>query len=131
MAVVAASGLWIAWYVRQFGSGPANPDRGADLQSYERLLADNYQRQISLLRSVKYWYLLPPYLGFIVVMIGRMIRISAERSPRWFEFMDLVIVTLVFGAVWAANEIYGVRHLRGLQRDLDAVRGREQRDVSG
>ena len=111
MTIVALSGIWIIYYIRRYGGGPKRPDAGTDLFVYNRLLHENYEQQIRLLRQVKYWYLLPPYVGIVIASIGA-----------WFQppagLLGLVVVSLIFGVVWVLNERYGVRHLERLKKEL-------------
>jgi hypothetical protein len=115
--LVAASGAWIAFYVWRKGTGPSMPVPDADLHSYEALLLENYDHQIRLLKSVKYWYLLPPYLGLFVGWIGHATRVGWD-AVSWADYLNLVVFTSVFICIWILNEVYGVRHLRRLKQEL-------------
>jgi hypothetical protein len=117
MGMVAASGVWIAFYVWRRGTGPSTPDRASDLQSYESNLLQNYDHQIRLLKSVKYWYLLPPYSGLVVAWIGRGIRVGWAHLS-WADYLNLAVFTIVFGIVWILNEVKGVRYLERLKREI-------------
>src|SRR4051794_34858584 len=120
MAMVAASGAWIAWYVWRKGTGPATPDRNADLHSYENLLLDNYDHQIRLLKNVKYWYVMPPYIGLLVAWMGRAVRVGGEPLG-WADYLTLAIFTAVFGLVWILNEVGAVRHLERMKREISSA----------
>jgi hypothetical protein len=124
-AMVAASGLWIAYYILRFGSGPRRLDPGVSLNAYNQLLRANYEQQIRLLRTVKYWYLLPPYVGILVVNLGLGLRLHAEGKNLWGAVVTITTVTCVFVLVWIANEVYGVRHLKHLERELSSIEGSE------
>ena len=63
--VIAASAAWIIFYLLRYGRGP-QLDPGQDLRGYAQALVNRYDHQIKLLKSVKYWYLLPPYLGLLL-----------------------------------------------------------------
>src|SRR4051794_5070697 len=107
MGMVAASGAWIALYVWFRGTGPSAPDRNLDLHSYETMLVQNYDHQIRLLRSVKYWYLMPPYSGLLVAWIGRAVRIGWGQIG-WPDYFNLAVFTTVFALAWILNEVVGV-----------------------
>ena len=126
MAIVALSGVWIAYYILRYGAGPKRLDPGMDLSGYRRLLLDNYDQQIRLLRRVKYWYLLPPYVGIVIGNLGVWMQLTAEGQPLTIRLASLVglpLVTAFFAGVWILNEHYGVRHLERLKREL---RGTEE-----
>jgi hypothetical protein len=124
MAIVALSAVWIAFYILRFGAGPKQVDAGMALSRYSELLLENYEQQIRLLRRVKYWYLLPPYVGIVIGNIGVWMQLTAEGQPltiRLASLMGLPFVTAVFVGVWILNERYGVRHLERLKIELTAV----------
>ncbi len=121
MAVVALSGVWISGYILRYGAGPKQLDAGMDLSEYRRLLQENYDQQIRLLRRVKYWYLLPPYVGIVIGNVGVWMQLTAEGQPMAIRLASLVgvpFVTLVFAGIWVLNEHYGVRHLEKLKREV-------------
>ena len=47
-AMVAASGVWIGYYILRFGSGPKALDPGMNLTAYNQLLKESYEQQIRL-----------------------------------------------------------------------------------
>jgi len=126
MAIVALSGVWISYYILRFGSGPKPLDPGMELSRYSDLLRENYDQQIQLLRRVKYWYLLPPYVGIVIGNLGVWLQLRTEGKPLAIQLASLVslpFVTLVFAAVWILNEKYGVERLKRLKQELTAVAG--------
>ncbi len=118
MGVIAASGVWIAVYLLKFGSSGKPPDPDADLSTYCRLLSEDYGRQVRLLRRVKYWYLLPPYLGYLIVFGDSLHRRLAAGQSTFAAWAGLAWFTAVFAAVWILNEWYGARHIDQLQNEL-------------
>ena len=124
-AMVAASGLWIAFYILRFGSGPKPLDPGVSLNAYNQLLRASYEQQIRLLRNVKYWYLLPPYAGLVVANLGLWLRLHGEGKGAWGTLANMGVVTVVFGLVWILNEGYGVRYLERLKRELSSIEGKD------
>jgi hypothetical protein len=124
-ALVAASGVWIAFCILRFGAGRNQLDPGADLTAYRQMLVDKYDRQIRLLRNVKYWYLLPPYIGILISILGTWSRLASHGHSSWAAPMALGFVTVVFALVWIANEVVGVRHIERLKGEqLSALEGR-------
>ena len=55
LLIVAASGLWIIYFLLRYGRASAPADPGQDLRAYRLDLVQRYDRQISVLKSVKYW----------------------------------------------------------------------------
>jgi hypothetical protein len=77
-----ACGLWIIYFLVRYGrsSAPANPEQ--DFNAYRRALVERYDHQIQLLKSVKYWYLLPLWIGLMLGSTGMVLSGSPER-PSW------------------------------------------------
>ena len=117
-AIVAASGIWIIYYLYRFGAGPRTLDPGVSLNAYGELLRESYDREVRLARSVKYWYLLPMYVGLVVANLGFWLRLHSQGKSARAAFVSLAIITLGFVGVWILNEVYAVRHLEKLKRQL-------------
>jgi len=122
--MVAASAIWIGYYILRFGAGPGPLDPAASLNGYQQVLRANYEQQIRLLRNVKYWYLLPPFVGLLVANLGLCLRLGSVQGL-WIALVTMATVTCIFGLVWIANEVYGVRYIERLKRDLSSIEGRE------
>ena len=75
--------------------------------------------------AVKYWYLLPPYVGILVAHLGLGLRLYAEGRNLWGAVAGIAAVTCIFVLVWIANEVYGVRHIERLKRELSLIEERE------
>lgn len=110
--VVAASGIWIVYYLLRFGqsSKPPAPDR--NLAEFQQALLDEYERQIRLLRNVRYWYLLPPFAGLLLASTGSVMARLSERHPWWPELIAVPVYTAIFGLVWWLNESYAIGQLQ-------------------
>ena len=121
LVVVAASGIWITYYLVRFGGGPGRLDPGVNLSGYNRLLLESYEQQIRLLRGVKYWYLLPMYAGMVVTSVGSWLRLHGAGKTPWGPVVSMVIVTAGCGFVWVLNEVYAVRCLEKLKRELKGM----------
>jgi uncharacterized membrane protein YbaN (DUF454 family) len=80
-------------------------DPAADARTYHSELLKRYDDQIKLLRTVKYWYVLPIYAYLLVVLARVPLSLPGHIIP-------FVIVT-AFGVfvIWL-NEGYGVRKLK-------------------
>jgi hypothetical protein len=120
-AITAASGVWIAFYVLRFGAGPKALDPGVNLNAYSALLRENYDRQVRLVRSAKFWYLLPMYAGLAVVSLGLWLRLHGAGQSGRPAVMSMVIITVGFGFVWILNEVYAVRCLEKVKRELKGM----------
>lgn len=112
--LTSASGVWIVYYMRRFGAGPGRPDRDASVAAYTAVLEAGYDKQIQLLRTVKYWYLLPMWCGIAVAVVGQWLR--THQTPP--AVLGMGIVTAGFIGVWILNERYGVRYLERLKAEL-------------
>ena len=109
--VMAASMAWIIFYLVRFGKAPSTVDPSLDLLGYANALANRYDHQIKLLKSVKYWYLLPPYLGLLLETLGAL-QERARGGLRWVDLIWPAIYTALFAALWWLNEVYSVGRLR-------------------
>jgi hypothetical protein len=110
--IVAASGLWIAFYLLRHGRNAPAPPPDRSLADFQQALLREYEHQIRLLKNVKYWYLLPPYLGLLLASLGIVMANIAERKPAWPQLIAAAIYTAVFAATWWANESYAAGKLR-------------------
>jgi len=62
-----------------------------------------YDQQIRLLQKVKYWYLLPPYVGLLLASAGKIMARTAEGQPAGRSRIAVAIYTAVFAIVWWAQ----------------------------
>jgi triacylglycerol lipase len=111
---------------QRFGTGLKQPDPGANLTAYRKSLSENYDRQIRLLRNVKFWYLLPPYVGILMAVMGTWWRRAAHGMSFRNAPIVICLVTVVFALAWIANEVIGVRYIQRLKRELSCLE--EDRD---
>jgi hypothetical protein len=118
MAVAAAA--WIIVYIRGNRTHPV-PDPAPDqsLTGYRQALASKYDHQIRLLKTAKFWYVLPLYIAVLVIMAGSILERARTRPLVWSDATPIVFQTLFFGVVWWLNEIYAVRKLRRSRMQLD------------
>lgn len=119
--VVAAGAAWIIFYLLRYGKQPRDVDPSLDLRGYAEALVNRYDHQIKLLKSVKYWYLLPPYLGLLLGTLGVFRDKARTGVLSWSDWIWPVMYTAFFGAVWWLNEVYSVRRLRAERAKLLAM----------
>lgn len=100
--LVAASSLWVIFYLLRYGRSQRGPDASQNLTTYGRALVERFDQQIRLLSSVKYWYLLPFYVGLMVMSAG----------GRHLNARIVLLYTAVFLVLWYLNEVVSVRKLR-------------------
>jgi len=110
--MVAASGLWIVFFMLRYGREAPSPAADGSLADFQQALLRKYDHQIRLLNSVKYWYLLPPYVGLLLGSAGMVTANTAKGQPGWPQLIPMAIYTAVFGFIWWLNEAYGVGKLR-------------------
>jgi hypothetical protein len=112
LLIVAASGLWIIVFLLRYGRASAPADPAQELSRYRRALVERYDREIRLLKSVKYWYLLPPWIGLLIGSTGAMLHEFRDGRFGWRDFTPPAFYTAFFVLVWWFNEGYGVARLR-------------------
>jgi hypothetical protein len=110
--VVVAGALWIVYYIWRHGTEAPDPRPDQMLASYRRALALKYEHQIRLLRNVKFWYLLPMYIGLLIGTAGLLKEQAESRSLTWADAFGPLGYTLIFAGVWWLNEVYTVGKLK-------------------
>jgi len=116
--VVAASGLWIIFCMLRYGREARDPAPDQSLAGFRQALLRKYEHQIRLLKSVKYWYLLPPYAGLMLVSAGILRESAAKGRAAWSALIVAAVCTAVFAGVWWLNEVHGVRWLNRQRAQL-------------
>lgn len=116
--IIAASALWIIYYIWRFGNEPGDPDPDQTVASYRRALVRKYEYQIRLLRNVKFWYLLPLYVGLLISSAGLFTEHEKKGSLNWTDAIGPVVYTLIFAGVWWLNEVYTIRRLQRWQIEI-------------
>jgi len=110
--LVAASGVWITYYLLRYGKEPKAPPPDRNLADFQRALLRKYDHQIRLLKNVKYWYLLPPYVGLLLASAGLIQAHTAKGQSAWPQLIAMAVYTAVFAFVWWLNETYAARKLQ-------------------
>jgi hypothetical protein len=116
--ILVASALWIIYYIWRHGSDPADPNPDQTLAGYQRALVRRCEHQIRLLRNVKFWYLLPFYVGLLTGSVGMLKERAASGPLTWLDAIGPIFYTLVFAGVWWLNEVYAVRKLQRMRTKL-------------
>ena len=119
--IIVAGALFIVYYIRRHGAEPPDPNPDQSLGGYQRSLAEKYDHQIRLLRSVKFWYLAPMYVGLLTMTAGLLRERAVSGALTWRDAIGPVVYTLVFAAVWWLNEVYAVRKIERMRAKLMAV----------
>jgi hypothetical protein len=91
------------------------------LLHYQQQLLNRYDQQIGLLKSAKYWYILPLWVGLLFSSAAIFAR---TRNVSAFVKVT-VLVTVVNGIVWWLNERVAVGRLQEKRRQLMARTGIE------
>jgi hypothetical protein len=113
---LAVCGVWVIFYMRLYSKASRNPAPEQTLAAYQQALREKYDRQIRLLKSAKYWYVLPFWAGLLLSSAAYL-----ERGGGRIGFWLMVVwATALNAAVWWLNESVGVRHLRLKQAELGA-----------
>ncbi|MGD0362794.1 MAG: hypothetical protein ABSC93_18105 [Bryobacteraceae bacterium] len=121
--LVAVSGLWYGFCIMRYGREAPSPAPDRSVADFQQAMLRKYDYQIRLLKNVKYWYLLPPYVGLLLASAGIVMANIAGRKPAWPQLVAAAVYTAVFGTVWWLNEVYAVGKLRRQRaRLLDEMR---------
>ena len=118
--VILASYAWIIFYFLRYGSGPADPDPDQDAAGFQRALMAKIDHQIRLVRSAKYWCLLPLYMGLLLLSAGDVQAHAAAGTPSPQDAISPLVCTLVFALIWWANDVYAAGKLRQWRARLES-----------
>jgi hypothetical protein len=133
--LLAASNLFIAgrlWWSRHGSPRPAPEESVA---AYGAALIAAYDRQIALLRTAGFWYVLPLYAGMLAIYAGIVAqsadalgRLRQQAPERWllgvgFLAAVFLLMTALAAFVWWLNERYTVRKLAAARASLAATIG--------
>ncbi len=121
--VVVGGAAWIVFYMLRHGSTGTTIDPSANLANYTQALVARYDRQIRLLRSVKYWYLLPMYVGLLILSVGMSVQRAQLGAPAWVDLIAPALCTVVFGVIWWINEVPAVRRLTKERAQVLSITG--------
>jgi hypothetical protein len=117
---IALSGVWIAVYLHRRSRAPETAARTATIEEHGKALLQSYGRQIALLKTVKYWYLGPMWVGFIGLAVARW-RID-HNTAAWVTAG--VVYTGLFGFLAWLNESWAARKIEAQRAELVEMMGR-------
>jgi len=118
-ALVLATFIWIIYYFLRHGAGPEDPDPDQSAAAYQRALIGKIDHQIRLVRSAKYWFLLPMYVGLLLLTAGDVMTRSGGSGVTWKDAFGPALYTIVFAVIWWANDVYAANKLRSWRTQLE------------
>lgn len=118
---LAGCGVWIAVFLYRYSKLSRKPAPEHTLAVYRQELVESYDRQIRLSKSVKYWYILPLWVGLLLNAAAY--RVGGGDNIRFLAIV--IFVTAVSAGVWWLNEGPGVRYLQRKRQELAALIGEE------
>lgn len=118
---LAACGVWLVFYFRGYAKASRKPSPAQTLLAYQQQLVDRYDRQIRFLKTAKYWYILPFWIGLLGSGAA-----AWQRTGHPAGFVLLAgAATAICGGLWWLNEGMGVRYLQQKRSELSALTGIE------
>jgi hypothetical protein len=115
MAGIVAVGFVMIYLWRSQRKKPAL-DPSADVRSYQAALLERYDRQIQILRRVKYWYVAPLYAWMMLVLF-------TAPAPNVGRLPYFIVFTAFAAFVVWLNEGYAVRRLRKARQNAESLIG--------
>jgi hypothetical protein len=112
--IVAVGFVMIYLWRSQRKKQPLDPS--ADVRSYQAALLERYDRQIELLRHVKYWYVAPLYAWMMLVLF-------TVPAPPLGRLPYFILFTACAAFIIWLNEGYAVRKLRKERQDAESLIG--------
>jgi hypothetical protein len=119
-AMIMATLVWIIYYFLRHGSGPADPNPDQNATGYQRALIAKIDHQIRLVRNAKFWFLLPMYVGLLLLTAGDVTAHAAAGKLTWRDAVGPVFYTLVFAVIWWANDVYAAGKLQHWRTRLES-----------
>jgi hypothetical protein len=114
-------GIWFIVYLRRYAKISRKPVPEQSLGAYRQALLERYNSQIRLAKSVKYWFILPMWLGQMLYNVAY--RVNGGNNIKFG--MVSIFVTAVNAFVWWLNEGPAVRYLERKRRELAVLVGEE------
>jgi hypothetical protein len=118
---LAAWGVWTAIFLRRYFKLSRKPAPEQRLAVYRQALMERYDGQIRLSKSVKYWYILPMWLGLLLFAFSDWV--GGGGNVKFIKVMCFVTAGNAF--VWWLNEGPGIRYLQRKRRELAVLMGEE------
>ncbi|MGD0300854.1 MAG: hypothetical protein ABSE86_27535 [Bryobacteraceae bacterium] len=118
---LVVSAGWFIFYVRRYARISRKPVPEQTLGAYRQALVERYDSQIRLAKSVKYFFVLPMWLGQMLFNLAYWM-----NGGKNFKFvMVTIVVTAGNVLVWWLNEGPGIRYLKRKRRELAVLVGEE------
>ncbi len=118
---LVVSAAWFIFYVRRYARISRKPAPEQTLGAYRQALVERYDSQIRLAKSVKYWFVLPMWLGQMLYNLAYWV-----HGGKNINFvMVTIVVTAANVLVWWLNEGPGIRYLKRKRRELAVLVGEE------
>ena len=104
--VLVAGTVFVAFYLWLQHRRLPRLDLAASARDYQAALLGRIDRQVALLGSVRYWYLLPLYVPVLFQVAH-----AWQAHQRVAALFVLVVVTALYAGLAYVNERLAVRHL--------------------
>lgn len=115
---IAFTGAFITFYIFRRGRFIKNDCVEVNSLKYIDHQRKQIEKQIELLSSARYWYVMPIMIGLLGLTFERIYLNWSTTSPPWFDLAYLVsVVALGFGLVYL-NEVVAVKKLQEKLRNL-------------
>jgi hypothetical protein len=115
-------GLWVIFYLRRHSKTAGDSAADRTLAEYRAKVLDGYSLQIRLLKTAKYWYVLPLWIGLMLMACGHFQR-TGKLATLLIEGAAFTAMAAIL--VWV-NEGPGVRYIRKQQQEMMAFFGNER-----
>jgi hypothetical protein len=112
---------WFIIHLRRFARISRKPVPEQTLGAYRQALVGRYDSRIQLTKSVKYWFLLPMWLGLLLYDIAY--RVNGGNNTKFA--LVLIFVTAGSAFAWWLDEGPAVRYLQRKRRELAVLVGEE------
>lgn len=113
--------VWFVIYVRRYTRISRTPVPEQTLGAYRQALVGRYDSRIRLAKSVKYWFILPMWLGLLLYDIAY--RVNGGNDIKFARV--LIFVTASSAFAWWLDEGPAVRYLERKRRELAVLVGEE------
>jgi hypothetical protein len=90
-------------------------DAAADAEAYRTALLVRLDRQLALLRTARYWYLLPLFVPPVIQAL------TLWEKSRSAAIVWLIVVTVIYVGIGVLNERVGVTRLLAERAQLEAL----------
>jgi hypothetical protein len=109
--IVMGSSVFVYWTLRRARTGHSLPDADRPVADAIRAERAKVDEQIRLLDNVLWWYLLPPGVGLLLVVVG-------DAGLSWFTLGYGLVVGALGGGIYYLNQRKVRTHLRPRREEL-------------